>query len=201
VFFINLHFHLWCLWVWVKREGRVWGFEGDHFEGRKIAFMRYLPTMSQEILFVVSCMHGCQVASVVSESLRPHGLLPTQLLCPWNSPGKNTGVGCHALLQGIFPTQGSNPCLLWLLQLLHCRQILYRWATREAPYRILPVRILLSYFIGVKARRVSITIGITELGCIGLACESSTVYLSIAPPLGLLSRTKVTFFPYAPFWT
>ena len=32
-----------------------------------------------------------------------------------DSPGKNTGVGCHALLQGIFPTQGSNPCLLWLL--------------------------------------------------------------------------------------
>ena len=39
-----------------------------------------------------------------------------RLLCPWNSPGKNTGVGCHALLQGIFPTQGSN---LHLLSLLH----------------------------------------------------------------------------------
>ena len=38
-----------------------------------------------------------------------------------NSPGQNTGVGCHALLQGIFPTQGSNP---YLLRLLHCRQIL-----------------------------------------------------------------------------
>ena len=37
-----------------------------------------------------------------------------------DSPGKNTGVGCHALLQGIFPTQGSNPGLL------HCRRILYR---------------------------------------------------------------------------
>ena len=34
------------------------------------------------------------------------------LLCPWDSPGKNTGVGCHFLLQRIFPTQGSNPCLL-----------------------------------------------------------------------------------------
>ena len=42
------------------------------------------------------------------------------------SPGKNTGVGCHFLLQGIFPTQGWNLCLL------HCRQILYHWATREA---------------------------------------------------------------------
>ena len=43
-----------------------------------------------------------------------------------DSPGKNTGVGCHALLQGIFLTQGWNPCLL------HCRQIIYRWATGEA---------------------------------------------------------------------
>ena len=38
-----------------------------------------------------------------------------RLLCPWASPGKNTGVGCHFLLQGLFPTQGSNPCLLHLL--------------------------------------------------------------------------------------
>ena len=39
---------------------------------------------------------------------------PTRLLCPWDSPGKKTGVGCHALLQGILPTQESNPCLLCL---------------------------------------------------------------------------------------
>ena len=45
-------------------------------------------------------------------TLRLHGLCPARLLCPWDSPGKNTGVGCHALLQGIFPTQRSNPCLL-----------------------------------------------------------------------------------------
>ena len=57
--------------------------------------------------------------SVVSDSLRPHGLQPTRLLGPWNFPGKSIGVGCHFLLQGIFPTQGSNPGLL------HCRQTLY----------------------------------------------------------------------------
>ena len=57
--------------------------------------------------------------SVVSNSLWPHGLQPTRLLPPWDSPGKSTGVGCHFLLQGIFPTQGSNPGLL------HCRQMLY----------------------------------------------------------------------------
>ena len=44
------------------------------------------------------------VCSVVSNSLRPHGLSPTRLLCPRDSPGKNAGLGCHALLQGIFPT-------------------------------------------------------------------------------------------------
>ena len=64
----------------------------------------------------------CSVASGMSDSLRPSVLQPARLLCPRNSPGKNTGVGCHVLLQGIFPTQGSNPCLL---SLLHCRQILY----------------------------------------------------------------------------
>ena len=46
-----------------------------------------------------------------------------------DSPDKNAGVGCHALIPGIFPTQGSNSCLL---QLLHCRWILYRWVTGEA---------------------------------------------------------------------
>ena len=41
--------------------------------------------------------------------------VPIRLLCPWNSPGRNTGVGCHAFLQGIFPTQESNPRFLRLL--------------------------------------------------------------------------------------
>ena len=50
---------------------------------------------------------------------------PARLLCPWNSPGKNTGVDCHSLPQRIFPTQGLNPCLL------HHRQILYHLSYRE----------------------------------------------------------------------
>ena len=48
------------------------------------------------------CVH--QVASVASDSLRSYGLLPAKFLYLWNSPGMNTGVGCQALLQGIFPT-------------------------------------------------------------------------------------------------
>ena len=65
--------------------------------------------------------------SVVSDSLRPYGLWPARLLCPWNFPGKNTGVDCHSLLQGIFLTQGLN------LGLLHCRQILYGLSYQGSP--------------------------------------------------------------------
>ena len=55
-------------------------------------------------LFVASC----SVTSVLSDSLQSHGPWPTRILCPWDSPGKNTGMGCYSLLQGIFPTQESN---------------------------------------------------------------------------------------------
>ena len=50
--------------------------------------------------------------SVMSHSLRPHGLEPTRLLCPWDFSGNNTGVGSHSLLHGMFLTQGSSPNLL-----------------------------------------------------------------------------------------
>ena len=50
-------------------------------------------------------------SSVMSDCFRPHGLSPARLPCPWDFPGKNTGVDCHFLLQGIFSTQGSNPSL------------------------------------------------------------------------------------------
>ena len=46
------------------------------------------------------------------DSLQLYGMQPTRLLCPWDSPGKNIIVGCHALLQGIFLTQRLNLCLL-----------------------------------------------------------------------------------------
>ena len=57
------------------------------------------------------CMHA-QSCSTLCD---PHGLSHTRLLCPWNFLGKNTGVGCHFLLQGIFPSQGLNQHLLYLL--------------------------------------------------------------------------------------
>ena len=67
---------------------------------------------------------GC---SVVSDSLWPCGLYPNRLLCPWNFPGENTGVGCHFLLQGIFLSQGLN------LGFLHCQQIVYGLSYQGGP--------------------------------------------------------------------
>ena len=63
------------------------------------------------------CAVLCSAAAVVSDSLQPYGLL-----CLWESPGNNTGMGGRACLQEIFPTQGLKPPLL---NLLHCRRVLY----------------------------------------------------------------------------
>ena len=66
------------------------------------------------VFFTTSIIwEACYVCSILSSSLWSHGLQPTRLLCPWNFPGKNTRVGYHALLQGIFPTRD------WILHLLH----------------------------------------------------------------------------------
>ena len=77
--------------------------EPRHSEGLNLLPCPELSSIMSELLF----SHY-----VVSESLWPLGLRPVRLLCPWDFPGKNTGGGCHFLLQGIFLTQGSNPSLL-----------------------------------------------------------------------------------------
>ena len=71
----------------------------------------YIYTMKPLYLYIQSLS--------LSDSLWPQGLKPTRLLCPWDSPGKNTGIDCHFLLQGIFPTWRLN------LGFLYCRQDLY----------------------------------------------------------------------------
>ena len=71
----------------------------------------------------------CVSHSVLFDSLRPHRLQPTRLLCPWNSPSKNTEVSSHCL-QNIFMTQGLN------LGLLRCRQILYCLSLQGSPKEV-----------------------------------------------------------------
>ena len=92
-----------CLCPLMGEQGRV------HYlcplSGERGRITLLLPTVGRE----------SKTWSVVSSALQPQGLFS-----PWNSPGQNTGVGCHSLLQGIFPTQGLNPGLP------HCRQILYQ---------------------------------------------------------------------------
>ena len=78
------------------------------------------PSFAKIIIIVVACVCVCVCvcAYLVTSCLtflQTHGQYAARLLCPWNSPGRNTGVGCHALLQGNIPTQGSNPHLLCLL--------------------------------------------------------------------------------------
>ena len=80
--------------------------------------IQIIPPLWQKVKVKWSGSH-----SVVSDCLQPHGLYS-----PWNSLGQNTGVGSLSLLQGIFPTQGSNPGLL------HCRQILlYQLSHKGSP--------------------------------------------------------------------
>ena len=64
----------------------------------------------------------------------PMDCSPTRLLRPWDSPGKNTGVGCHFLLWEIFLTQGLNPGLL------HCRQVLLPSEPQGSPYLVTNVQ-------------------------------------------------------------
>ena len=71
---------------------------------------RRSPCFRLDELVAQSCLTLCNPVDCMQ---------PARLHCPWNSPGKNTGVGCHFLLQRMFLTQGSNQ------DLLHCRQILY----------------------------------------------------------------------------
>ena len=75
---------------------------------------------AKQTLCVCLCAHVHALSRVY---LRPYGLEPTRLLCPWSFPGKNTGVGCCFLLQRIFLTQGLNPCFLYLLH----------WQTDSSP--------------------------------------------------------------------
>ena len=82
---------------------------------------------------------SCCVYTVLSDSLGPHGLEPTRLLCPWDFSQKNTGVGCHFLLQGFFTTQGLTPhfpCLLhWQVDTLppsHRGSPCLRWRKPKA---------------------------------------------------------------------
>ena len=107
----------------------------------------------------------CFSHSGVSCSLRLRGLQPARLVCPWDSPGKDTGVGCHFLLHGILPTQELNPGLP------HHRQIVYSLSYREA---ILRGSLLLSVTEHLSPKRTEVSLGSTRAPC-GYQCELQTL--------------------------
>ena len=102
-------------WTIVHGVAKIWTWPSDFHshllseiiieDWKRLQFNKHLI----EYLDMSVCMFSC---AVMPDSLRPHALQPTRLPCPWNSPGKDTGMGGHFLLQGIVSTQGLNPYLL-----------------------------------------------------------------------------------------
>ena len=85
-------------------------FDGFYFQLKKNFF-----NICFKASLVINSFSFCLVTITIMCSVMSDFLEPTRLLCPWNFPGKNTGVSCHVLLQRIFPTQGWNLHLLSLL--------------------------------------------------------------------------------------
>ena len=110
------------------RKNRKEGRRRQEKEERARGYLhKWAQTVSlYELLFSKSKSENVKML-VVSDSLQPHGLWPTRLLCPWDSPGKKPGVGSHFLLQGIFLIQGLN------VDLPHCRQFLYHLSHQGNP--------------------------------------------------------------------
>jgi len=111
----------------------------------------------------------CSVTKSCLTLLWLHGPLPSRLLCPWDSPGKNTGVGCHFLFQGIFPTQGLMP------HLLHCRWICCQWATREAlsiVYVVYIVYVYCTYIYYMRACECAKSLQLCLILCSLIDCSS-----------------------------
>ena len=79
-----------------------------------IVVVTFILSHTYTIIVVLICI--CSKLLQLCLTFKRYGLQPARLLCTWDSPGKNTGVDCHALFQGIFLIQGLNPCLLFLLR-------------------------------------------------------------------------------------
>ena len=95
----------------------------NEVEGLALPDKAYCSSVTIQVYSIsVSEVKWSESRSVVSDSLRPHGLYS-----PWDSPGQNTGVRSLSLLHGIFPTQMSNPSLS------HCRRILYQLSHQGSP--------------------------------------------------------------------
>ena len=104
-----------------------WTWLSDSSQSSLVVYLALCSSLSfWHLCWRKHCCWCCLLAKSCLTLLQPHGLYPNRLLCPWDFPGKNFGVVCHFLFQGIFLIQGSD------LRLSHCKRNLYHWATREA---------------------------------------------------------------------
>ena len=131
-----------------------------------------------------ACRHVQSLQSCLT--LQPHGLQPTRLLCPWDSPGKNTGVGCHFLLRGIFWTQALNP---GLSSLLH-------WSVDSLPWSHLGSPSIKAAGGGVamckKHRQfIMVSLSMTSINDLTPRAPPLTQSLSTVPPDLSSSHTRV----------
>ena len=88
---------------------------------------------------IMLCMYTC--TQLCPTLFWTHGLLPARPLSPWNFPGKNTGMGCYFLLQGIFLTQRSNPCLLQADSLSPCHLGSPKYNVSYRFFRFIPIKL------------------------------------------------------------
>ena len=144
-------------------------------------------------LFLCVCVWA-QLLNLCLTLLRPHVLEPIRLLCPWDFPSENTGVGCHALLQGMFPTVGSNPLLLCLL---HCRPVLYCWATGEATFIPRPLQTTL-YWDCPRSLQINVNQTHQHFCSNALKCFSLLLSMNEGPSWSALLICSVTIVSFAP---
>ena len=132
------------IWVWVCSW---WSLAGRHYQAR-VTIVHKIPLMVLRLYHALESPRHVKIAlqqkltqhckAVIFQGVKslsrarlfatPWIVACTKLFCPWDFQSKSTGVGCHFLLQGIFPTQGSNPGLS------HCRQMLYHLSHQGSPY-------------------------------------------------------------------
>ena len=104
---------LYCIFQISKKLARRTNLKSSDHEKNKF-YVQWQMLTGHTVVIIVHCALGVLSHSVTPNSLCPYGLCspPGSSLCPWDFPGKNAGMGCHFLLQGMFPTQGSNIRLL-----------------------------------------------------------------------------------------
>ena len=102
----------WMFYSSLQQKAWSWARTPYGVEVYLTVFLLKLPWTTNDLISHEKYLCCCCTVSQSCLTLQPHGLQPARFLHPWDFPGKNTGVGCHSLLQGIFLTQRLNSGIL-----------------------------------------------------------------------------------------